>query len=389
MSQKCKISIVLPVHNGIKYIEEFLKSVLSIKDNNNFELVISENCSVDGTKEYLRDISKKYDFIKLFETETLLSQSDNWSNGILKSRGDWVILLGVDDALTPQFFTTAEKLIKIAEEKNLNIIKTNRIYYFWNDDVTKKIYNNRHYSYFSRNFISVKKTKDALYGCLYMGQFVDMPQMYTTSLFSRNLIKKIESIAKNEKIIQYGSPDSYLGAAACFFEDKYLYAETPIAWVGTSSSSQGYKDSHESNSNLTTLSMEEYKSLAATTYKTINSTELLVCGALNSIQEKTGIKKYNIDKIQLVKNVAYKKLYEKNESSSCIDDLLQAWNISKKDLVFKPYFKINSLNFVIKKLFSKILYKSFCFEADYSDKKTYDWKYSDVNNYLANLYIER
>lgn len=388
MSQKCKISIVLPVHNGIKYIEEFLKSVLSIKDNDNFELVISENCSVDGTREYLRDISKKYDFIKLFETETLLNQSDNWSNGIVKSRGDWVILLGVDDALTPQFFTTAEKLIKIAEEKNLNIIKTNRIYYFWNDDVTKKIYNNRHYSYFSRNFISVKKTKDALYGCLYKGQFVDMPQMYTTSLFSRNLIKKIESIAKDEKIIQYGSPDSYLGAAACFFEDKYLYAETPIAWVGTSSSSQGYKDSHESNSNSITLSMEEYKSLAATTYKTINSTELLVCGALNSIQEKTGIKKYNIDKIQLVKNVAYKKINEKDVLSLYVDDLLQAWNIDKKDLNFKRYLKVSSLSLIIKKFFVKFFHKSISFEADYNDQKTKDWKYSEVNQFLSNLFVE-
>ena len=118
MYNKYKISIVLPVHNGIKYVDEFIRSVTTI-NNNNFELVISENCSTDGTREYLKEIAQKYNFIKYFETETLLSQPDNWANGILKTTGDWVILIGVDDALTPNFFYSAEKLIKIAEKKRL------------------------------------------------------------------------------------------------------------------------------------------------------------------------------------------------------------------------------------------------------------------------------
>lgn len=381
MSKKYKISIVLPVHNGIKYVDEFIRSVTTI-NNNNFELVISENCSTDGTREYLREIAQKYNFIKYFETETLLSQPDNWTNGILKTTGDWVILIGVDDALTPNFFYSAEKLIKIAEKKRLNIIKTNRIYYFWDDEITKKIYDNCHYSYFSRNRIIERKTKDALYNGLYMGQFVDMPQMYTTSLFRRELIEKIKSISKNGKLIPYNSPDAYLGAAACFFEDKYLYAEIPIAWVGTSSSSQGYRDSQERKITNIDISLKDYKEFTVTTYKTINATELLVGGALDIVQKNAGHIKYDYDKLRLVKNVAYKKINQKDESSFFVDDLLRAWDIKKSDITYKPYREKNPIILLIKKFFLKLFYSSIHFYASYDDSKTCNWKYSQVNKLI-------
>lgn len=378
-----KYSILLPVHNGSKYIKECLDSIIAT-DYKNFELVISENFSDDGTKEIIEEYAYKYDFIKVFHTNELLNQPDNWSNAITHAKGEWLMLLGVDDALVPNCFKIADILTHYADEKKLNIIKSNRIYYFWNDEVTKKLYNNLHYSYLYRKKIEVKNTRDVLYNAVYEESFTDMPQMYTSSMFRNILVDKIKSLSKDEKIIKYISPDAYLGAAACYFEEKYVYAYMPFAWVGTSSSSQGFRDSKEYEKTLISVSKEEYKNFDAKTYKTINSTALLVTGAMKIIQEKLEKKiKYEIDELQVVKNVVYRKQIAKDEYFCNLKDLMTAFCITNEDIFYYKYKKdvftniTDFTNRIINKLFPKKT-----FSALYDDEKTKNWKYTEINKLI-------
>jgi glycosyltransferase involved in cell wall biosynthesis len=45
-------TIVIPVHNGMPYIKDCIKSALA-QDYSNFNIIILENMSDDGTAEYL------------------------------------------------------------------------------------------------------------------------------------------------------------------------------------------------------------------------------------------------------------------------------------------------------------------------------------------------
>jgi glycosyltransferase involved in cell wall biosynthesis len=63
-----QISIILPVYNGIKYLEESITSVLQ-QDYNNFEFLIVDDCSTDSSWEYL--LSLKDERIKLFKNKLL------------------------------------------------------------------------------------------------------------------------------------------------------------------------------------------------------------------------------------------------------------------------------------------------------------------------------
>lgn len=380
--QKIKYSILLPVHNGIKYLKECLDSIVSLNFSN-FELVISENKSDDGTTDVLKEYERKYDFIRIIYTKELLSQSDNWSNAIESARGEWIMLLGVDDALTPNCFDIAEQLTEKADQLKLNIIKTNRIYYFWDDPKTRELYNNTHFYYFYDKHYTVKKTKEAFYNALYDGYFVDMPQMYTTSMFRKSLVEKIKAIASGKRIVCYDSPDAYLGCAACFCEDKYLYSDMPFAWVGTSSASQGYKDSQEYLVNKKRLSREEYLKFDSKTYKTINSTELLIAGAMNKIQnELCNHIKFKYDCIQVVKNVIYKKQKVIDDYSENLIYLMDAFHISSNDISYHRYYKKSNMFFRFIKYLRKKLKISRTFEASYSDSKTKSWTYSQLNKLI-------
>ncbi|MGN8059087.1 glycosyltransferase [Pedobacter sp. 22163] len=59
MTPDLKISVILPVYNGMKYLE---KSVLSVINQNifHYEFIICDDCSTDESTKFLREIEKKY-----------------------------------------------------------------------------------------------------------------------------------------------------------------------------------------------------------------------------------------------------------------------------------------------------------------------------------------
>lgn len=63
MIKKPNILILLATYNGMNWIEEQIDSLLS-QTGVNVELLISDDCSNDGTEAYILDISKKYDAIR-------------------------------------------------------------------------------------------------------------------------------------------------------------------------------------------------------------------------------------------------------------------------------------------------------------------------------------
>ena len=70
MKENLKISVITPVLNNVKYIEDAIKSVL-IQDYTNFEHVVIDGESTDGTI----DILKKYKYLK-WVSEPDKGQSD-------------------------------------------------------------------------------------------------------------------------------------------------------------------------------------------------------------------------------------------------------------------------------------------------------------------------
>ena len=74
MSNKSTISIITPVWNGLPYIEECVQSVLS-QEFLDWEMLISDNGSTDGTREYLHSLNDPR--IKVFMQEKNLGIMNN------------------------------------------------------------------------------------------------------------------------------------------------------------------------------------------------------------------------------------------------------------------------------------------------------------------------
>jgi len=92
------VAIVIPVRNGMPYLEEALESALAAEGID--EVVVRENGSTDGTAEWLTERAQRGDFT-LLVAETPGSAAENWTTVASAVSTDYVKLLCADDYLLP------------------------------------------------------------------------------------------------------------------------------------------------------------------------------------------------------------------------------------------------------------------------------------------------
>jgi hypothetical protein len=105
-----KVSIVIPVHNGMPYIKEALRSALE-QDYENLEVIVVDNASQDGTTEWLK--SQKDAQLSVVYRDELQSPSQNWTQAIQLATGVYTKLLCADDILDPDITRTQVLLLEM------------------------------------------------------------------------------------------------------------------------------------------------------------------------------------------------------------------------------------------------------------------------------------
>lgn len=88
------ISIFIVTHNRLDFITKCTQSLLKTLDNINYELIIIDNASDDGTDKYLNTLSSENKNIKVIRQETNIGTNAK-SLGAEYTTGDFII--GVDD----------------------------------------------------------------------------------------------------------------------------------------------------------------------------------------------------------------------------------------------------------------------------------------------------
>lgn len=92
-----RVSVVIPVHNGMPFLPEALESVLRDKPDD-VEVIVRENGSTDGTLEWLR--ARSSDDFTLVVSDRLVSAAENWTAACEAATAPYVKLLCADDYVT-------------------------------------------------------------------------------------------------------------------------------------------------------------------------------------------------------------------------------------------------------------------------------------------------
>jgi hypothetical protein len=116
-----KVSVVMPVHNGMPYVEEAVASILA-QSFPDFELVIGDNGSTDGTTEALQRWAGRDPRIRLLhrDRKSGLAGGGNWVVG--ESRAPLIAIAHADDLSHPDRLRRQVELLD--REPDLDLIGT-------------------------------------------------------------------------------------------------------------------------------------------------------------------------------------------------------------------------------------------------------------------------
>ncbi len=103
-----KFSFLIPSKNRLSLLKFAVESILR-QDYAQVEIIVADNASDDDYEAYIKQLRDSR--IKYLRTPTAVSVTANWDRSLQQATGDYILMLGDDDALAPGFIRCVVDLI--------------------------------------------------------------------------------------------------------------------------------------------------------------------------------------------------------------------------------------------------------------------------------------
>lgn len=110
--EKDLVSIIMPCYNSSKYISQTIESVIA-QSYTNWELLITDDCSTDNSRNIVEEFSKSDHRIRLLRLEKNSGAGPARNNSIKEAKGRYIAFLDSDDLWKPEKLTKQLEFMKI------------------------------------------------------------------------------------------------------------------------------------------------------------------------------------------------------------------------------------------------------------------------------------
>ncbi len=113
------VSIIIVTYNNLEFTKICIDSIFSKTQYPNFELIIVDNFSKDGTREYLQELLSRHPNIKVIFNETNQGFAKANNKGICAASGEYIVFLNNDTIVTRGWLS---KLIKYLQDEQIGLV---------------------------------------------------------------------------------------------------------------------------------------------------------------------------------------------------------------------------------------------------------------------------
>ncbi|MEO1543395.1 MAG: glycosyltransferase family 2 protein [Pseudomonadota bacterium] len=122
-NQSPRVTIGVPVYNGDAYLAEALDSILN-QTFTDFEVIISDNASTDGTEQICRDYAARDDRVRYIRQEKNLGAAPNFNLLVPIARGEYFKWAASDDLIAPEFLNYCVEALEKEFDASLAMTQT-------------------------------------------------------------------------------------------------------------------------------------------------------------------------------------------------------------------------------------------------------------------------
>jgi GT2 family glycosyltransferase len=109
------ISVILPVRDGLPWLEDQLQALVGQQGVDDWELIIADNGSTDGSPAVARRWADRHDHVRWVDANTSHGASGTRNSAVEAARGDLLAFCDADDLVQPDWLATLAKALGDAE----------------------------------------------------------------------------------------------------------------------------------------------------------------------------------------------------------------------------------------------------------------------------------
>jgi len=237
MTDKVKISIVIPTRSRAAYLKGCLQSVLIAAKGAEcpVEIIVADNASSDETQSVIAGFNSP--IITSFRQPERVSMRQNFEDGLTHSTGSHVMFIGDDDGILPNGLRLLHALIAAHDP---DVVKWRKLNFKWPNDA-EQIPGHLVIRYMKLSGMISKVDHKALLEKFFQGthrDYSDGAGIYHGCI-SRRLIDKVKA-ASQGSYFWCSMPDVYSSVANLLATDRdILKIDRPISLPGASPRSTG------------------------------------------------------------------------------------------------------------------------------------------------------
>lgn len=124
MKTNPKISVIMPVYNGEKYLSEAIESILN-QTYRDLEFIIINDASTDSSPEIAESYAHRDARIRIIQNDKNLGISGATNRGIEEAQGEYIALMDQDDISLPERFEKEANFLE--EHEQIAAISSNSL----------------------------------------------------------------------------------------------------------------------------------------------------------------------------------------------------------------------------------------------------------------------